>query len=122
MVSFLQIFIALAAVTVIFGVIWSLFGSLRTPIRCGPGIGICTVISVQGSAEGLEQTLKGLAFLQESGAMLGQILLVDVGLNEDGQILSRLILNKYAGVVVCKAEDVAEWIIASPKVPNTVSK
>ena len=119
--SFLQIFIALAAITIIFGIIWSLFGSLQTPIQCGKGTGIATVIAVHGNAEGLEQTLKGLIWLRESGVMLGQIILVDAGLNHEGLILSRLILKKYTGVVVCKAEDVAQWIIPTSKT-LTISK
>ena len=105
-----QILIAVAAVSVIFGVIWSLFWSLKTPVRCGHGTGMSTVLTVQGGAEGLEQTLKGLVWLHENGTMSGQILLVDAGLNDEGRILARLILKKYTGVAFCKAEEVTEWI------------
>jgi len=106
-----QIIIAAAAIGVIFGILWVVYGSLCTPVRLGRGIGVCTVVTARGSAEGLEQTLKGLVWLEENGIVVARILIVDCGLNEDGLALARLLAKKYANVVICQAEEVGQWIV-----------
>ena len=113
MASFLQIPIAMAAIAIIFWVVWSLLDSLKTPVRPGQSTGVTTVVTAQGNGEGLEQTLKSLIWLQENGTVPGQIILADAGLNEEGKILTRLIVKKYTGVVVCNAEEVAQWIVTT---------
>ena len=111
---FLQIAIAVAAAAVLFGVIWTVYGALRTPVRCGQGTGVHTVVSVRGSAEGLEQTLRGLVWLQQNGAVVGQIAIVDCGLDEEGRVLSRLAVKKHGNIVICRAEDLESWIAEAP--------
>ena len=108
---FLQIAIAITAAALIFGVFWSFYGSLRTPVRCGRGTGVCTVVTARGSAEGLEQTLGGLVWLEENGIVVARILIVDCGMDEEGLILARLLAKKYANIVICQAEEVKQWIV-----------
>lgn len=122
MASFLQIPIAIAAIAIIFWVAWSLFGSLKTPVRSGKSTGVTTVITAQDSGEGLEQTLKSLIWLQENGTVPGQIILADAGLNEEGRILTRLIVKQYTGVVVCNAEEVAQWLMTTPTNTHKTTK
>ena len=107
----LQIMIGLAAASVIFGVIWFVYGSLRTPVRCGRGTGINTVVSVKDSAEGLEQALDGLIWLRENGILHSQILIADCGMDEEGRALAGQALKKYGKIAICKAEDVRQWIV-----------
>ena len=111
---FLQIAIAVTAATVIFGVIWMIYGSLRTPVRCGEKASVCTMISVRENAEGLEQTLRGLVWLQENGTLLGRIVIVDCGMDDEGRALTRLAVKKYGNIVICQAEEVREWIEKLP--------
>ena len=122
MANFLQIPIAVAAIAIIFWVIWSLLGSLKTPVRSGQSTGVTTVVTVQDSGEGLEQTLKSLIWLQENGTMPGQIILADAGLNDEGKILTRLIVKKYTGVVVCNAEEVAQWLTTTATHTRKITK
>lgn len=107
---FLQIILSTAAVSVIFGVVWTVLTSLRTPIRCGRGTGVHTLISVKDNAPDLEQTLKGLVWLQENGIVVGRILVVDCGMDEEGLALVRLASKKYGNIITCKAEEVNAWI------------
>ena len=108
---FLQIAIAATAIALIFGVFWTVYGSLRTPVRCGRGTGVSTVVTARGSAEGLEQTLKGLIWLEENGIVVARILIVDCGMDEEGLALARLLAKKYANIVICQAEEVRQWIV-----------
>ena len=109
--TFLQIAIAATAVAVIFGVFWAIYGALRTPVRCGRGCGVSMVVTAAGSAEGLEQTLKGLVWLEQNGIVVARILIVDCGLDEEGLTLSRLLAKKYANIVICRPEEVQQWIV-----------
>ena len=108
---FLQIVIALAGISVIFGVCWFVYGTLRTPVRCGKGAGVNLVVSAQGGAEGLEQTLDGLMWLRENGVLDAQLLIADCGLNEEGLTLAGQAVRKYGRIAICKAEDVRQWIV-----------
>ena len=108
---FLQIAIASAVATVIFGIFWNIYGALRTPVRCGRGCGVSMVVTAQGNAEGLEQTLRGLVWLAENGIVVARILIVDCGLDEEGLILMRLLTKKYANIVICQPEEVQQWIV-----------
>ena len=108
---FVQLLIAGAAIAFIFGVLWAVYGSLYTPVRFGRGTGVCTVVTARDSAEGLEQTLKGLVWLEENGIVVARILIVDCGLDEDGLALARLLAKRYANVVICQAEEVRQWIV-----------
>ena len=107
---FLQIVCALAGVSVIFGVVWFVYGTLRTPVRCGKGAEIYTVVSVRNSAEGLEQTLDGLIWLRENGVLESRILIADCGMDEEGMALAGQAVKKYGRIAICKAEDVRQWI------------
>jgi len=111
---FLQITIAVLAAVCIFGIFWAAFGTMRTPVRCGKGCALSTIVSVRGSAPELEQTLKGLIWLQENGALTGQILIADCGMDEEGQALVRLAVKKYEKIAFCRAEDVTQWIVETP--------
>lgn len=107
---FLQFILGTAAVFVIFGVIWVVLTNLRTPIGCGRGTGVYTIISVTDNAPDLEQTLKGLVWLQENEMVLGQIIIADCGMDEEGKTLARIAAKKYGKITLLKAEEVYTWI------------
>ena len=108
---FSQIAMIIAASALIFAVIWIVYGSLRSPIIVGRDTDVHTIISVSGSAEGLEQTLEGLLWLRENGIIIGQIAVVDCGLTQDGQILTRLLLKKYETVALQSVKGVEDWLM-----------
>ena len=111
MLLFIQIAIAAAAVAILFGVFWRLYGSLRTPVRGIRGTGVCTVVTARGSAEGLEQTLKNLAWLEENGIVVARTIIVDCGMDTEGLALARLLTKKYANIVLSQPEEVEQWIM-----------
>ena len=111
---FLQIAITLAAASVIFGLVWSIYGKLRTPVRSVQKTEVHTILSVRDGAEGLEQTVEGLIWLQKNGTIEGQILIADCGMDEEGRELARLAVKKYGKIAICKAEDVKQWIVEVP--------
>lgn len=106
----MQLTIAVVSAAVLFGVIWTVYGSLRTPVRPGRGTQVHTVVTATGRAEGLEQSLRGLIWLTENGFVVTRILLVDRGMDEEGLTLARLLTKKYANIVICQAEEVQQWI------------
>ena len=108
---FVQILIAMGAVSVMFGIIWLIIGRLRTPILWGSQVRVSTVVSATGEAEGLEQALDGLIWLQENGLLKGQIVIADCGMDRDGERLARQAVKKYGKIAICKAEDVRQWIV-----------
>ena len=107
---FLQVILAMTAVFVMLGVLWTMFGSLRTPIRSIRGTGVQTVISVRDNAADLEQTLKGLLWLRANSIIDGPILIVDHGTNEEGKTLLKLARKQYGNIIICNAEDMSQWI------------
>ena len=107
---FLQLTLGAAAIFIIFGVVWLVFTNLHTPIRCGRGTNVHTIISVRDNAPDLEQTLKGLIWLQENDMVLGQILIVDCGMDEEGKALARIAAQKYNRLKLLTTEEVCAWI------------
>ena len=111
MLLFTQIAIAATAAAILFGVFWRLYGSLRTPVRGIRGTGVCTVVTAKGSADGLEQTLKNLAWLEENGIVVARIVIVDCGLDTEGLALARLLIKQHANIVLSQPEEVQQWIM-----------
>jgi len=108
---FLQIAITLALAAVVLGVFWSMFGRLRIPVRSTRGLTVHTVLSVCGKAEGLEQAIEGLIWLQQNSTIDGQILIADCGMDDEGHTLVQLAIKKHNKITICKAEDVGQWIV-----------
>ena len=108
---FLQILIVAATAAIGFGVFWSMYRSLRIPVRAGRGTGVSTVVTAQGSADGLEQTLKSLVWLEENGIVVARILIVDCGMDDEGLALARFLAKKHANIVISKPEEVQRWIM-----------
>ena len=111
MLFFIQIAIAISAAIIIFGVVWSLYGSLRTPVRTGQSCGVFTLITATGDADGLEQTLKGLVWLEKNGLVSTEIFIVDCGMDADGQTQARLLAKKYGNITLTQPEEVQRWIM-----------
>jgi len=118
---FAQIVIAATAAAVILGTIWAIYGALRTPVRCGRGCGVCMVVTAKGGAEGLEQTLKGLVWLEQNGIVVARILIVDCGMDDEGLTLVRLLAQKHANIVLTKPEEVMQWIVETSSSEKTRS-
>ena len=116
---FLQIGITLALAALVFGVFWSAFGKLRMPVRSTGEMRVHTILSVRGRAEGLEQAIEGLIWLEQNRSMDGKILIADCGMDDEGRTLVQLAVKKHKKIIICKAEDVGQWIVEKAETVTT---
>lgn len=79
---------------------------MLTPVRCEGDTRLSVVISAEGSAQELEQVLKGLIWLQKNGTLQGQILIADCGMNDEGRTLARQMLKKHLNIAICSAGEI----------------
>ena len=59
--------------------LWMLGCALLTPVRSGRDTRITLVVQARGDAPELEQLLRGIRWLRESGTLMADVLLVDCG-------------------------------------------
>lgn len=84
------------AVLAVFGLaclVWLAYGWLLLPGSCP----VRAVITAAGTGEGLEQTVKGLLWLQRTGLWKGVISIQDGGLTQEGLLLA-LTLARQDGI------------------------
>lgn len=84
------------AVFAVFGLaclVWLAYGWMLLPGSCP----VEAVVTATGSGEGLEQTVKGLLWLQKNRLWEGTITIRDGGLTEEGRMVA-LTLAKQEGV------------------------
>lgn len=90
-----QIF-AILAVIGLACLIWLAYGWLLLPGTCP----VQMVVTAAGSAEGLEQTVKGLVWLQKNHLWSGSIAIRDGGLTQEGLMVA-LVLARQDGIEFC---------------------
>ena len=76
---------------------------------------LVALIPAQGNGETLEQQVRTLRRIRDQELRQEQnvfslILLVDCGLNKEGQKLSRLIARQDRWVTICRPEDVSKYL------------
>lgn len=70
---------------------------LFTPVPVSENLELELVLTVSGSAPGLEGTVNSLLWLRQSGALWGEIKLVDMGM--DAQTLETALILQRKGVI-----------------------
>ena len=70
---------------------WLALGALLLPGRCG----VRLTVSARGGGEGLEQTVRGLLWLQRTGLLRGEVIIEDCGLDRDGLALARALAGQH---------------------------
>ena len=71
---------------------------------------LVALIPAQGNGETLEQQVRTLRRIRQEQNVFSLILLVDCGLNKEGQKLSRLIARQDRWVTICRPEDVSKYL------------
>ena len=71
---------------------------------------LVALIPAQGNGETLEQQVRTLRRIRQEQNVFSLILLVDCGLNKEGQKLSRLIAKQDRWVTICRPEDVSKYL------------
>lgn len=77
-----------------------LYGIIICPVRPGKGEQLEAVLHVNGSAPGLENTLRGLVWLRSSGRVYMNIVVIDEGMDADTRQTARLLCNEKNGAVL----------------------
>ena len=104
---FADIVIAVVMCLALAAVIWSLKGLLLTPVRRRERADVFAVIVARGDAQGLEQAVRGLMWLQDSGRAQMGIIIADSGMDDEARRRAELLAEKN-GAVVCAAGDICD--------------
>lgn len=87
--------------------------TLLTPVRSSREAQLTLVIRARGDAPELEQLLRGIRWLRESGTLMADILLVDCGLTDDAVALCERAARQCEDLKVCKTEEICQWMQTS---------
>lgn len=84
--------------------------ALLTPVRSGRDARLTLVIRARGDAPELEQLLRGIRWLRESGTLTAEVLLVDCGLTEDALALCARAERRCEDLKLCNTEEICQWM------------
>lgn len=99
---------ALAAVGV-FSLLWAftqVVFSVKHPVRKSALV----VIPVRGDGGDLQEQVYALTGFGRDQGVIGRILVVDCGLDEEGQKLCRILARENRWVTLCRPDQVADYI------------
>lgn len=68
------------------------------------------LLCAKGDGEGLEQQVRTLAMLRREHGIVGEILVVDCGLSEEGKRLCRLLARTERSVTLCVGDEIGKYI------------
>ena len=72
--------------------------------------GVVALITAQGDGDALEQQVHTLECMRREQGVLGMILLVDCGLTDEGQRVSRLLAREDRWVALCQMEEIGRYL------------
>ena len=72
--------------------------------------GVVALIPAQGDGDALEQQVHTLERMRREQGVLGMILLVDCGLTDEGQRVSRLLALEDRWVALCQMEEIGRYL------------
>ena len=100
--------IALLAAIGLSSIFWYFLRTLFfLPVTNHPAL---VLICAKGSGEGLEQQVRALAVLRRQRGAVSAILLVDCGLNEEGEKLCRALSHMEHSVILCEIGEIGNYI------------
>jgi hypothetical protein len=102
-----ELVLSLLAVVGLMTVGWLLWGRLLLPVGGGE---TCTLVPGRGDGENLEQTVKGLLWLQGGGLLTGRVVIVDDGLTPAGKEVAAALCLGHSGVTVCPREELIQYV------------
>lgn len=99
--------IALLAAIGLAAILWTLARTLLflPPMRRS----VVVLVSARGDGGDLEQQIRALSMRCDRN-IVGEILLVDCGLSEEGQRICRLLARSNRRVTLCKAGEIEKYI------------
>lgn len=90
--------------------LWMLGCALLTPVRSGRDTRITLVVQARGDAPELENLLRGIRWLRESGTLMADVLLVDCGLTEEATALAERLARQCEDLKLCNTEEICQWM------------
>lgn len=90
--------------------LWMLGCALLTPVRSGRDTRITLVVQARGDAPELENLLRGIRWLHESGTLMADVLLVDCGLTDDARALCERAALQREDLKLCNTEEICQWM------------
>ena len=84
--------------------------ALLTPVRSGRDTRITLVVWARGDAPELENLLRGIRWLRESGTLMADVLLVDCCLTDDAAALCERAARRCEDLKLCNTEDICQWM------------
>lgn len=90
--------------------LWMLGCALLTPVRSGRDTRITLVVQARGDAPELENLLRGIRWLRESGTLMADVLLVDCGLTNDARALCERAALQCEDLKLCNTEEICQWM------------
>lgn len=75
-----------------------------SPIKLPRTAAVCTVVSVSGNGDGLEQFIGSLLWLHTSAGLVPRIIIEDCGLDTDGVAVARLLERDNKAVVIARED------------------
>ena len=90
--------------------LWMLSGALLTPVRSGRDTRITLVVQARGDAPELENLLRGIRWLRESGTLMADVLLVDCGLTDDARARGARAARQCEDLKLCNTEEICQWM------------
>lgn len=103
--------LALLCALGILSVGWILFGRMVVPSQAGKDTMLFTVLRAEGDAEGLQQTVKSLQWMDGSRLMRARIIIVDAGLSPGGRKVAENLARQQPELILCETEKLPAWIL-----------
>lgn len=100
--------VALLAAIGLMSILWTLVRAalFRPPVRQGVVVLICA----RGDGGDLEQQVRAVSLLRRERGVIGEILLVDCGLTEEGRTLCRLLSRSDRRIILCSSSEIETHI------------
>lgn len=92
----LRILFTFAAAVVLMLLLWLLRGAMLTPVRTGANEHLSVVLTVDGAAPELENTVDALLWLSQNGTLRAQLLVRDAGMDHETRRAAELLERRGA--------------------------
>ena len=90
--------------------LWTIKGLLLRPIKVGKNSKITILISAGETAENLEREIKGLSWLRDDGILRANVLIVDMGMDDETAEIARSMSKNNPAVTICKPAEIENII------------
>ena len=89
---------------------WTIKGLQLRPIKVGKNSKITIIIRADEKSENLERQIRGLSWLREDGILRADVLIVDIGMDEETAEIAHSIAKSNPAVTICKPTEIENMI------------